>query len=95
MLHYGRIETLKFANKTILCLLSATFMQKKSMRLLGIARSTDEIEQYGKRSSLTFRLPCDRIEKIIKFANKTFVCFLSATLLQKKNMGFYAYHVPR
>ena len=53
-----RIEKLKFVNKISLCFLSATFLQKKKMRFRfwRISRSTDEIEQYGKQSSLCFLL---------------------------------------
>ena len=58
---------------------------RRNVLFSGISRCTDEIEQYGKRSSLTFLdfLLIESIEKL-KFANKTFLIFLSATFLQKK-----------
>ena len=63
-----RIEKSKFANKIFQCFLSPTFPQKK-MQFWGISRSTDEIEQYGKQSSL-------------KFLCFIYLFFFSATVLQ-------------
>ena len=39
------------------------FFCRKICNFLGISRSTDEIENYGKFSQF-FRLPCDIIEKL-------------------------------
>ena len=75
-LPWERIENLKFANKTFLYFLSATFVQK-NMRILGISESSTVNDLHSQ-----FRLPCDREIKIRK-QNLSANVFLSATFLQK------------
>ena len=83
------IQKLKFTIKTYVFFLLLS--SKTIMRFSGISRSTDEIWQYGKRSSLTFLGFLVKKNSEIKIRKKKYVFFLLLSSRKKNVCEFREY----